>query len=498
MRQRGITALLLGFVTAATSCNSNTVLVLSISNIPNNTESINIATSIDGKTYNTDPISTLTLKAQSTLSSITIPFEFTDKQIGLSVSTKSNIGNKCPTAKWDGTAATIEPGTYSIPVPLQNITDDNIRNDLFTSAAISSNNTYMAGASSTLIKWDGCYWTQSPKARPDAIVKLYSHPKVGLWGVGTSGVISKYVPLNDTWTNIDASSVLKGTGEVPSSITWTGITYIDGTPGDLLVVGVARSMFSIPGGSQCFTIRLTQNGTGYTPSRLNSAYCGSAAQTCTQYGTSNTASCYFQAQNVFSFPPDRIALSGVANFVASTTNQTAFAILDSQLQLAAPTTTPQYVVAASGTDQPYGSSGIIWGVNLNDFWLASNHLFHITNAKNDITAITNKPTFYETDLYKSNPVATQNYRLISIWGTAANDFWVLAFPTATRFTTVHHFQDRESLKLTDSNIGKVDYSAGIDNYVITSITGTADNDVWFSAYNGIRIHYDKNAFRVYR
>lgn len=67
-----------------------------------------------------------------------------------------------------------------------------------------------------------------------------------------------------------------------------------------------------------------------------------------------------------------------------------------------------------------------------------------------------------------------------------------------------HLADRpqSGIVFTEQSIGIAKYDAGIDNYPITSMDGiiqdNQSNDIWFSGYGGIRIHYNGSSFKVMR
>lgn len=497
MNRFGRNALLFGVLAASVSCNTSARLVLSISNVPSDTAAIKVSLAIDQKTYEIDPPLQFDSSKNGTsiLSSVEIPFEFSSKQVSINVLTQSGVGNKCLTSAWSGTAAVLEAGTYSLSAPLQRIEDDKITNDLYTILSISETEVWVGGSSGTLAKWDGCYWRNRPfldGVSGTAITKLYSHNKTGIWALGGSGSIAKYDSAKDAWMPIDVSSAINGTGETIYNITWSGITYLEGSSADLLVVGSAPNPNIMPGATQCFAIRISPSGSSYVPTRISTPFCGYSAQTCTQFGMNQNLSCYFVAQNAYSFPPDRVVLSGISYFAAG--NYTGFGIYDNRLQPIGAAPNPQYVTSAGNATEPLGVGGLVWGTSINDFWLGANHFYHILNANNSMMATSNRPVAIETMLYRYN---FNNYKVISMWGALPNDFWVIGFPSS-RFAQVNHFVDKPGLALSESSIGVINYLAGIDNYPLTNVTGTSNKDVWFSGYGGIRIRYDGASFRVFK
>lgn len=503
MRGHGTILSLFSIAALAGSCNSDTKLALSISNIPVDTESVNISIKIDEKSYDVEPLRFGSTDNNGTsknaLSGITIPFGFNNKQIDIKTTAISKLGNKCPTAEWSGSIGAIEPGTYSVSVPLQNIINDDIRNDLFSVATISATEAWAVGTSGTVVKWDGCYWRRKDflAEKPGlAINKIYYHANIGLIALGNDGTIAKYNTQSLTWNEIDLSSII-GTGENLQSIIWTGITYLEGSTGDFLILGSAVNKLITNGEAQCFAARLSPAGTTYQATRISSPFCPTypkfitSPPVCNQFGSTNSASsCNFVASSAYSFPPDRIVISGTA-YIPS--QNTAFIVLDNKLQQIPSAPNPMWVPSISSANT-YGTPGTVWGTSINDFWLGSNHFFRIMNSTTSPSAPTNKPIATETELYKNN---TDQMKVISIIGFGAKDFWTIGFPNS-RFSQVNHFIDKPGLALDYSNIGILKYNTGIDNYPITHMSAVSNNDIWFVGYGGIRIHYNGTNFQVYR
>lgn len=491
-------ALLLTAAVSSTSCSKSTTIAIAISNIPTDTGKIQATVLLDGKTSRVSPDYSFNSQSNGSalLTSIEIPFEFTNKQVSINLVAISNKSISCPLASWSGSLAALEKETYTISAPLEQLKDDPITSDLFSVIMKSSTDVWAAGSSGTLVNFDGCYWKKRTFLGGNAlnsVGKLYRHDKVGMWALGNAGLVAAYDPTKDEWRRYDVAALFFQTGENGADVNWSSMTYIEGTTADIAIIGSSAGQ-GTPAVPVCYAMRGQPGANGYMFSRADTL-CRVAMKPCPTPTTSpqiTVSDCYYNPSTIASFPPDRVVTAGALNMIVSASPgigyypYTAFQTYDHQLQRT-PTNQENRYYPPVSTSSPelFGSNGSIWGTSINDFWIASNRLYHVTNAGSSV---------FQTRLYNDNP---QQFKITAIWGLSNQDFWTVAV-NSNRIPQILHFSPRNNVPVSDANIGVANYSAGIDSLVATGFGGTSASDIWIVGYGGVRAYYNGSVFKIFR
>lgn len=512
MRTSLLSSLLLASALASTSCSKDTVLAIAVSNIPDGTVLLDVITTIDSREYKVDPIKTYSTTQSATIISITIPFEVPPDPVKISITAK---GTQCQIANWSGSIAAIEPATYSISAPLIRLTDDSIDQDLFTVKTIAPNNAWAAGINSTMAHWDGCYWknvkvtTESPE---NIFTRLAYNQQIGLWATGSDGLLYKYNSTFSTWEIKKSARELypsltgASQSEWNRSMFWSDLAYIEGTAGELLVVGFNIHKAAKDLSQTCMIVRGTPSAShpeGYVFTRQD-AICSTRLQTTApspsqpvppQTPPSTTwPSCNscFTPNQIASFRDGLIISGGVTlpQIKAPDPNEFgAYIKINQPSTLGNPT--GRYIVPklTNPNQELTGSSLSLWATRFDDFWVGNSRLYHISPNDKDVT----NPSIPESIAPMYEDKGTEKYKLVSIWGANADDFWAIGLPLSVT-SQVHHISTQQLMQsqIKAQFIDQSKFRAPMGAFRYTSIDGTSINDIWLVGYHGIRTHYDNS------
>lgn len=527
--------LLLSASLITNSCSKSTILAIAVSNIPNESKTIIINTTINQVTYKVAPFDIKDNKSK--IYSIEIPSTITTGLIDLEILAKDTAygadGNpletpnkkSCDTARWHGSIPVIDPENYSISAALEKATDDPIDQDLFTVKALKRDDAWAAGANRKIAHWDGCFWKsydfssntdyppQLDKPGDYNFIKLYYNDKIGLWATGSDGLIYNYNPKSDRWKAHGGARekfpVAFGTG-VPAipppewyqGMFWLDIAYLNGTNGDILVVGSNSHPYASHPSSKsfCMAVRGTPSTTaiGEYTFTVASSVCDSpiAASKSSMPPPTPTApaptpdwsTCTgcFTPRGVISFS-DSVIVTGLARIpdIGKTTilQYGAYITYSSPNDLSTAKAAGKFVVPhwTNPNQERYGGALTAWGTSSSDYWLGNNRLFHVSSAEANIQG---SPEIV-TKFYEDKGVGS-SYTINQIWGLNRNDFWVLVLYNSV--SQVHHFTSQNPI--TAKDIDQLRYKAPIESFTYTSVDGTATNDTWLVGYRGVRVHYD--------
>jgi hypothetical protein len=459
---------LCGLVTACAP--RSTVLAIAVSSIPKTTSTIDIKLTIDGQIHPADPPFTYDRArgASTVLTGIEIPWQFSDRLLGVDIEARDD---KCPLARFSSATAAIEPGTYTVSAPLQALANDDLITDLFAADAITPDDVWIGGANQGLAHWDGCYWTRGQldmQLGAGALVRVYHHPRVGLWAVGSEGLILHFDAAQKLWRVISAAANLY-TGRTANFSDITFLPGSAGSEGSMLVVG------SLTGSSPvCFALRGTMTAPDTFTWAHEPAVCN-ALSPATTLGCNN---CRFYPTRMQAFDSGGLVIGGASGSLDGSMNmiyQGAFVrFADSTLQ------NPDGRLLTPVMDLP-NQAVMPWGMDLGDLYLGGGRLTRVT-GEGGATQITQMMNFY------NDP--SNSYAISGMWGTTTSDFWIVGVHTQTRFSRLHHITDPSN---PNSNI----YSA-IGSYQINSLHGTSPDDIWFVGNGGLRSHYDGKIFSIIR
>lgn len=405
------------------------------------------------------------------VSEIKLGFQLPRSYLGQSVSFQVNaIDSKgCAIKSTSFQVATDELRRYELKNMLQDNVDVSVSNNLFAIHGSSSKDIWAVGDANTVIKWNGCFWQRVPGPTDDSLVSLFVSPAGSDKGVfGTSEKkIYKYNATMMIWDVDHDPALTAGTDAIQA---------IHGTSeNDVWAVASNRSATdAVP----AFDAQRTNS---YIYHRGMNGWAPVSVSLKDINGTDPPGPAYKTISNyilktVYAINGSDVYVGGGDNFAEKTGSMTVSNLFLAKWNVGNWRTQDTSSISKKGQIISFAGRSTV------DFWYGTRPLALVrsengtprvvTEYGNMFNSITNGPLY-----------ATQRIVLFP----QSNDVWVNS--------TITDFNGYKSLIAHFNGSWTTHAELNSISTKFTSLWASAPDDVWFTAYAGLRARYDGQQFQ---